>query len=407
MSSTRWRLNITANNGHTIYLKIAEVEMRATTGGADQCSGGTATASSAYTGYGPDLAFDDNDATSWVTEAYTVTGWIEYEFAGAVEVGEYTITPYQTDRAPKDWTLEYWNGSSWTVADTQSGETSWTTGVANTYSISDTVPIIESACSITPPRCFSILNPESIVCVVYAPVDNLIVSIPTIECACSITSPRCFSILNPESIACVVYVPRAVVINNPEPLACLAVAPAAKWALPATTPSREIYIAILRADGFTDIEVPMSSLQLRRRDGNPTMVSIVVPDAMTYFDYADDRDGGEIIIYAGSVTEDGTRHVSEFERATLETITYDVGVESSSLSLSGYRTETNINPRPVDLDGITYYGLQADGKRRIRGKVNIFLRPGDTAIWGEESFVVDQIYVKVEAANSWMEAAGA
>lgn len=182
--------------------------------------------------------------------------------------------------------------------------------------------------------------------------------------------------------------------------------PASTWVLQTNTPSQEIYIAVLRADGYDDLEVPMSSMQLRRRDGSPTMVSIVVPDAMTYVDAADDRVGGEIVIYAGRMTLDGTRHLSEFERAELESVSYDVGVRNSSLSLSGYRTVTTENPRPVDLEGITYHGLQADGKRRIRGKVNFFLRPGDTAIYGDDSFLVDQIYVKVEARNSWMEAAG-
>lgn len=182
--------------------------------------------------------------------------------------------------------------------------------------------------------------------------------------------------------------------------------PASSWTLEETEPRRAIYVAVLRADGYDDLEVPMSSMQLRRRNGYPTMVSIVVPDVMTYLEGAQDRVGGEIIIYAGSATEDGTQHLSELERAMLETVSYDHGVNSSSLSLSGYRTVETGNPRPVDLTGITYYGLQADGKRRVRGSVNIFLRPGDTAIYGANEMVVDQIYMKVEASNSWMEVAG-
>jgi hypothetical protein len=193
---------------------------------------------------------------------------------------------------------------------------------------------------------------------------------------------------------------------NYEEWAWKMIPPATHWALPTAQPRREVFICLLRKTGTSDVEVPMASMQMRRRDGNPTMISCVIPDAETYLDYAEDRKDGEIIIYAGSITEDGTRHLSELDRVSLDTISYDIGVQSSSLVISGYRTETNVNPKPVDIVGVSYYGLQADGKRRIRGKVNQFLRPGDTAIYNGESFTVDQIYLYVEPSNAWMEAAG-
>lgn len=203
----------------------------------------------------------------------------------------------------------------------------------------------------------------------------------------------------------VAYAPATLLIYN-ELWAWKPIPPATQWTLPSAQPRRDVFICVLRKTGLDDVEIPMASLQMRRRNGTPTMVSCVVPDSETYYPFAAARKNGLIIIYAGSITEDGTRHLSELERATLESVSYDIGVQSSSLSLSGYRTETNINPRPVDITGVSYYGLQADGKRRIRGKINSFLRPGDTAIYNGESFVVDQIYVSVEATNAWMEAAG-
>lgn len=184
------------------------------------------------------------------------------------------------------------------------------------------------------------------------------------------------------------------------------IAPATQWALPLDQARREIYLCILRKAGYDDVELPMSSMQLRRRSGDPTLVSCVVPDAITYLDYAQDREGGEIIIQSGSETADGTRHLSELERAGLDSISYARGVGSSSLILSGYRTETNDNPRQVEIEAATYYGLQADGARRIRSAVNIFLRPGDTILLGIESFTVEQIYIAVEPGNAWMEVTG-
>jgi hypothetical protein len=200
--------------------------------------------------------------------------------------------------------------------------------------------------------------------------------------------------------------PLARAIDNPPQWVWKMIPPASKWSLPRATPRRDIFICILRKTGLADYEVPMASMQLRRRDGLPTLVSCVVPDYLTHYAAAEARKDGEIIIMAGSVTADGTRHISELERATFEHATYDHGANSSSISLSGYRTTAITNPRPVDLTGLTYYGLQADGKRRVRGKINQFLRPGDTAIYSGGSFVVDQIYISVEATNAWMEAAG-
>jgi hypothetical protein len=184
-------------------------------------------------------------------------------------------------------------------------------------------------------------------------------------------------------------------------------APVASWALPFATPKRAIFVVVLRASGLEDVEVPVKNIQMRRRDGYPTMIACVVPDADTYYDAAAARDGGELIVYAGSATADGTRHLSELERVTLEDISYDIGVSNSSLTLAGYRTETNANPRPVGLEWVTYLGLQADGKWRARGSINIFLRPGDTVVCHETSFVCDQIYIWVTADNAWMEVAGA
>jgi hypothetical protein len=138
MASTRWRLNVTANNGDANVLELAELQLRASVGGADQCSGGTASASTNYPGYQPANAFDDNATTAWITSWGTTTGWIEYEFAGAVDVAEYAFMPRssETDRAPTAWTLEYWDGADWVTADTRSGETSWSGGVLNVYAFS-------------------------------------------------------------------------------------------------------------------------------------------------------------------------------------------------------------------------------------------------------------------------------
>jgi len=190
------------------------------------------------------------------------------------------------------------------------------------------------------------------------------------------------------------------------------IAPATFWVLPANTPTRTIFILVLRKDALSDLEVPATSLQIRRRDGYPTYVLAVVPDAPTWKDTVEDYKDGEIIIQAGSRTSDGVRHLSELTRAGFDEMSFDQGVRSASLSLSGYRTFTTNNPRPITLTGISSYSIQANGARRVRCPVNMFLRPGDTALFtpgagaSEESMVVENITILIDHRNQRMDVTG-
>lgn len=131
-----WRINITANAGDASFLAIAEIEMRATVGGADQCSGGTASASASDGASPPGNAVDNNNTTRWSTPSGTTTGWWKYDFGSAVEVVEYVIRahPSTGGRSPKNWTLEYSDDdSTWTVADTRAALAYWGNGQARGF----------------------------------------------------------------------------------------------------------------------------------------------------------------------------------------------------------------------------------------------------------------------------------
>lgn len=135
-----WRLNVTANGGDNSFLGIVEVEMRATVGGADQCSGGVASASSQYDNDNNSAARAFNNVAvddGWYTPATVTSGWLRYQFVSPVEVLQYTIKAPVTQpaRAPRDWTLECSaNGTVWAIADTQSGIT-FTTGEVKTFTV--------------------------------------------------------------------------------------------------------------------------------------------------------------------------------------------------------------------------------------------------------------------------------
>lgn len=128
MASDTWRFEIAHNDGDASYIGIEEIELRATVGGADQCSGGTASASSEYNAtYAAAKAFDDSIGTRWVTAGGQIWAHIQYLFGSSVTVAEYSIIPDSTDypRAPKSFILEYYDGSDWIPADTRYAETSW------------------------------------------------------------------------------------------------------------------------------------------------------------------------------------------------------------------------------------------------------------------------------------------
>jgi len=133
-----WRINVTANDGDVNFLAIAEMEMRATIGGADQAVGGTATASASDGSSPPGNAFDNNSTTRWSTPVGTLTGWLRYQFTSPVDVVEYTIQAHPTTpaRSPRDFTLESSDdGIVWSPEDLRSGETGWTNGEIRVYEV--------------------------------------------------------------------------------------------------------------------------------------------------------------------------------------------------------------------------------------------------------------------------------
>lgn len=134
-----WRLYFITKGSGLDYASAFEIEMRATPGGADQCSGGTATASSTNTTNVPARAFDDNSTTYyWLSNAPLAGQWVAYEFASPVEVSEIWYKPYHfgsTIYGPAEFGVEYSdNGTDWVRAKTYSGLT-WAAGEAKTLTV--------------------------------------------------------------------------------------------------------------------------------------------------------------------------------------------------------------------------------------------------------------------------------
>lgn len=109
---------------------------------------GIASASGQYTSsYAPWYAFAYNlpngDQQTWATPGNT--GWLQYQFPVAHVVTKYDITNRDevNTRSPTSWTFQGSNdGTNWTVLDTQTNITSWSTtrNVTMSFSFINSIP---------------------------------------------------------------------------------------------------------------------------------------------------------------------------------------------------------------------------------------------------------------------------
>jgi hypothetical protein len=132
MSAHRyWRLYITSSNdgGAQVFVRIHEIEMRASAGGPDQCNGGTVI----YSDYNtladgvPANAFDNNINSNWKSNGVPgVIHWIGYDFGEPVDVAEISITTQGTE-TPKTFAIQYSDdGTNWETVTTYDNQSGWT-----------------------------------------------------------------------------------------------------------------------------------------------------------------------------------------------------------------------------------------------------------------------------------------
>ncbi len=117
---TYWRLSLKPISTN---LCLTEMEFRATPGGADQCSGGTASVSSNFNGtatYQASNLVDNSGSTIWHSVNSSVGDYVQYQFASPVSVAEIALTSRNAGSpiaAPNYITVQYSdNGVDWTTA---------------------------------------------------------------------------------------------------------------------------------------------------------------------------------------------------------------------------------------------------------------------------------------------------
>ena len=117
ISANKFRISY-ATVGGSPNASASEVEMRASVGGANQCSGGTPLSSSDFSGsYQKAYAFNGNGTTDfWVSAGGLPGAYIGYDFGSAKTVEELYLLPRPGgNECPLTGTVDYWNGSAWVV----------------------------------------------------------------------------------------------------------------------------------------------------------------------------------------------------------------------------------------------------------------------------------------------------
>ena len=154
-------------------------------------------------------------------------------------------------------------------------------------------------------------------------------------------------------------------------------------------------------DGLEDVTIPMSSFQSRRRSGEQTYLSVVIPT----YDYADeitDRPNGDMVVYQGYESDGDIKLVTEIIRTDIETIKVDIGTSSQSVTLTGYKQKT-FESQTIPLSNIVYKSIN-DGKRRFRlAKPYVFLNPGDVVQIDDEEMIVDTMSYAISPSSQQLE----
>lgn len=135
-----WRIYVT-DTPRGDYAALAEIEFRATAGGANQAVGGTASTNGQYSGaYAVENAFDGSASTVYASNA-NLPKWIAYQFPSPVVVGEVAIRGVPAsygvqNESPRGFDIEYSDdGVSWVTAKSVAGESTWAYGELRTFSV--------------------------------------------------------------------------------------------------------------------------------------------------------------------------------------------------------------------------------------------------------------------------------
>ncbi len=138
-----WRILYVNNDGHGLYDALAEVEFRATLGGADLTTpagavAGAVASSEINSSNIAAYAFNNINGDNWVS-ATTPGSWLRYDFGSAVTVAQVALMAHggALTTAPKDFHIQSSASTSgpWDTRASPTGQTGWSGGVFRLFTV--------------------------------------------------------------------------------------------------------------------------------------------------------------------------------------------------------------------------------------------------------------------------------
>lgn len=157
--------------------------------------------------------------------------------------------------------------------------------------------------------------------------------------------------------------------------------------------------------GLTLVELPLVALECRRRQDASTWLAVTLP-SMTSAQRAAllaAMGTGQIVIYSGLRDSNGAETLGEFLRATLVEYAETSEPMGSTVTLTARVAAVLETLQSRILEDVI--GRASDrGRRSIRClKINPILRPGDTVVDGDISFVAHSVTYRISATDCWMD----
>ena len=152
--------------------------------------------------------------------------------------------------------------------------------------------------------------------------------------------------------------------------------------------------------GSESRRIPISSWQGTLQLDRASYLQAVIPAAGPHIDWAL-SDGATFTISEGVRLESGGTQESVIATAPVQTPVISEGPTNTTLTISGYTTFDAVPGAPRELRNIRTRNNQ--GALRIRSDIDLFLRPGQTAVTGGIEFTVAYINYYANQTDRYMD----
>jgi hypothetical protein len=155
---------------------------------------------------------------------------------------------------------------------------------------------------------------------------------------------------------------------------------------------------------LSDLNLPISSWQATSQaEPRQSYLQCVIPAATGLIEAISDRQNGTLVISEGYRFADGTVQSGEIIRSEFSGFNFDRGPTRQTATISGYRSgQQSEVSTSRKLTGIRSISM-SNGRFRVRCSIDLFLRPGMSAILDDGDFMVSYITYYVNNSDSFCE----